>query len=168
MFSCTVSVEHKKIEFSTTPTCFLNIFIKEKQYLSPLLSCWYSISHSEPKCHSRKVKAFLVMPHGCKCQQKCIADEWLLSGNLRGYSHTKSLMWGKLLIPSCGTHIRIIAGQDLIALYHVHGASCPTGGYILCIQKNPVMTRPEQCTCPACHFVMLWCLCMSCLSIALA
>lgn len=131
-------------------------------------SCWYSISHSEPKCHSRKVKAFLVMAHGCKCQQKCIADELLLSGNLRGHSHTKSLMWGKLLIPSCGTHIRIIVGQDLIAPYHVQGASCPTRGYILCIQKKRRHDKNWTVHMPCMyHFVMLWCLYMSIYSFSL-
>lgn len=72
------------------------------------------------------------MAHGCKCQEKCIADEWLLSGNLRGSDAAAQNVFDegkKYWFPHVNrTHIRIKAGQDLsdmryssyIIMYIIH------------------------------------------------
>lgn len=48
------------------------------------------------------------MAHGCKCQEKCIADEWLLSGNLRdAATHNHSDM-DKMHIKKTGIHVIVL------------------------------------------------------------
>lgn len=70
-------------------------------------------------------QGLLVMACGCKCQEKCIADEWLLSGNLcSSDAATKNGFDIGNIIFVKRMHINIKAGEEMIYAPIISFARC--------------------------------------------